>query len=70
MPTFDIQCPIIDEPARIDFGGEEVRGALRFRGFACEHEAACHAAGIKCALFDAEGPEPFEPADAFDFFNS
>ncbi len=70
MPTFDIHCVQVDKEVRIDFEGEDVRGSLRFRGFICEHEGDCHAAGLKCALFDAEGIEPFDPGDAFEFFNS
>lgn len=70
MPVFDIHCAQVDDKVRIDFGGDEARGDAAFRGFSCEHESACEAGGIRCALFDAGGVPPFEPADAFEFFNS
>jgi hypothetical protein len=71
MPIFEIQCIQSEDPVEIHFGGgPETRGHPEFRGFSCEGEAACKQAGVLCALFDAQGLRPFEPRDAFEFFNS
>lgn len=64
MPEIDIDCPIIGEAVLITLDGYETRGKPAFRGFSCELEAQCHAARISCALFDAQGPEPFDVAQA------
>lgn len=64
---FEIECPIIGEPAEITLDGFEVRGNPAFRGFGCEHESACARAGVHCALFEAQGAHPFEPGDALKF---
>lgn len=63
----EIECPIIGEPAQISLDGFETRGEPAFRGFACEHEAGCAAAGIKCALYTLGGAQPFDVEDALRF---
>lgn len=67
MPGFDLDCPIIGEAVVITLEGFEVRGDPALRGFSCEMEAQCHAAGVQCGLFLAGGPRPFETADVFRF---
>lgn len=64
MPQFELDCPIVGETVWVILDGSAVRGAPEFRGFACESEAACQAAGIACALFQADGAHPFSVADA------
>jgi hypothetical protein len=70
MPVFEIHCGRVELIVHIGFDGHEARGRPEFRGFSCEHEGACRAAGIACQLFGLEGYRPFEPRDAFEHFDS
>ncbi|MCQ3951466.1 MAG: hypothetical protein DPW14_16790 [Planctomycetes bacterium] len=70
MNWFELDCPMAEDPVQVQFTGEVLpRGKAMYRGFACEMEARCEAAGIRCGLFDAGGLEPFNPAEALRHLN-
>lgn len=70
MAVFEINCGRIELVVEITFEGTEARGNPEYRGFVCEHEGQCHAAGIECQLFALKGYRPFEVRDAFEHFDS
>jgi hypothetical protein len=70
MAVFEINCGRVELVVEITFEGTEQRGSPEYRGFACEHEGACQAAGIECRLFSPRGYRPFDPRDAFEHFDS
>lgn len=70
MNSFELDCPFAAEPVEITFSAEsQARGKTAFRGFSCSNEALCHAAGVKCALYDLEGFEPFDVSQALRHLN-
>lgn len=70
MNAFTLDCACAPEPVEIAFAqAAQPRGKPAFRGFECDHEHACDAAGIRCALFCADGLEPFDVAQALRHLN-
>jgi hypothetical protein len=70
MNSFELDCPYAADPVEIEFSAEAgTRGKAKFRGFICSHEAQCEADGVKCALYNKEGFEAFDVAEALRHLN-